>query len=60
MEHTSAPVFEQTAKTTEEEPQAGDALTLKASSSAVPKKAADATPVDAELLKHVRVPYLSL
>ena len=60
MEHTSAPVFEQTAKTTEEEPQAGDALTLKASTSSVPEKTADATPVDAGLLEHVSVPYLSL
>ena len=51
MEHTSAPVFEQTAKTTEEEPQAGDPLT-----SSVPEKAADATPVNAGLLEHVSVP----
>ena len=51
MEHTSAPVFEQIAKTTEEEPQAGDAST-----SSVPEKAADATSVDAGLLEHVSVP----
>ena len=56
MEHTSAPVFEQTAKTTEEEPQVGDTLTLKASTSSVPEKTADATPVDAELLNHVSIP----
>ena len=47
MEHTSAPVFEHTARTTEEEPQAGDAPTLKASTSSVPKKNADATSEDA-------------
>ena len=56
MEHTSAPVFEQTAKTTEEEPQEGDALTLKASTSSMPEKTAEATPVDAGLLEHVSVP----
>ena len=55
MEHTSAPVFEQAAKTTEEEPQAGDALTLKASTSSVPEKTADATPANAGLLEHVSV-----
>ena len=55
MEHTSAPVREQTAKTTEEEPRAGDVAALKASTSSVPEKADDATPVDAELLKHVSV-----
>ena len=54
MEHTSAPVFEQTA--TEEEPQAGDTLTLKASTSSVPEKTADATPVSAGLPEHVSVP----
>ena len=56
MEHTSAPVFEQTAKATEEEPRAGDASTLKASTSSVPEKTADATSVDAGLLEHVSVP----
>ena len=55
MEHTSAPVFEQTAKTTEEEPRADDASTLKASISSVPEKATDATSVDAGLLEHVSV-----
>ena len=55
MEHTSAPVFEQTARTTKEEPQVGDASTLKASTSSVPKKTADATSVDAGLLEHVSV-----
>ena len=55
MEHTSAPVFEQTARTTEEEPQAGDASTLKASTSSVPKNA-DATSEDAGLLEHVSIP----
>ena len=57
MEQTSAPEFEQTAKTIEDEPpQAGDNLTLKASTSSVPEKTADATPVDAELLNHVSIP----
>ena len=55
MEHTSAPVSEQTAKITDEEPQAGDALTFKASTSSVPKKNADATSEDAGLLEHVSV-----
>ena len=55
MEHTSAPMIEQTAKTTGEEAQASDALALKASTSSVPEKAADATPVDAGLLEHVSV-----
>ena len=55
MEDTSAPVFEQTAKATEEEPRAGDASTLKASTSSVPEKTADATSVDAGLLEHVSV-----
>ena len=48
MEHTSTPAFEQTAKATEEEPQAGDASTLKASTSSVPEKTADATSLDAD------------
>ena len=60
MEHTSAPMIEQTAKTTGEEAQAGDALALKASTSSVPEKAADATPVDAGLLEHVSVLRLVL
>ena len=55
MEHTSAPMIEQTAKTTGEDALAGDALALKASTSSVPEKAADATPVDAGLLEHVSV-----
>ena len=55
MEHASVPVFEQTARTAEE-PLAGDALTLKASTSSVLEKTADATPVDAGLLEHVSVP----
>ena len=55
MEHTSAPMIEQTAKTTGEEALAGDALALKTSTSSVPEKAADATPVDAGLLEHVSV-----
>ena len=54
MEHTSAPVFEQSAKATEE-PQAGGAWTLKASTSSVPEKTANATPVNADLLDHVSV-----
>ena len=56
MEHASAPMFEQTVKATEEEPQADDTLTLKASTSSVPEKAAGATPEDAGLLEHVSVP----
>ena len=55
MEHTSAPMIEQTAKTTGEEAQAGDALALKTSTSSVPEKTADATPADAGLLEHVSV-----
>ena len=55
MENTSAPVFEQTAKTTEEDPRAGGAWTLKALTSSVSEKTADATPVNAGLLDHVSV-----
>ena len=60
MEHTSAPMIEQTAKTTGEEAQAGDALALKASTSAMPERSADATPGDAGLLEHVSVLRLVL
>ena len=56
MEHASVPMFEQTTEATKEEPQADDALTLKASTSSVPEKAADATPEDAGLLEHVSIP----
>ena len=59
MEHTSAPVFEQSAKATEEL-QAGGAWTLKASTSSMPEKTADAAPVDAEVLDHVSVRSLVL
>ena len=55
MEHTSAPMIEQTARTTGEEALAGDVLALKASTSAMPERAADATSVDAGLLEHVSV-----
>ena len=48
-------MIEQTAKTTGEEAQAGDALALRTSTSSVPEKTADATPADAGLLEHVSV-----
>ena len=48
-------MIEQAAKMTGEDPQAGDALALKSSTSSVPKKTADATPADTGLLKHVSV-----
>ena len=60
MEHNSDAVFGRAMEAAEEEPEAGVALTLKTSTSSRPEKAADATPVDAELLEHVSVPYLSL
>ena len=60
MEHNSNAVFERATEAVQEEPEAGVALTLKASTSSRPKKTANATPADAELLEHVSVPYLSL
>ena len=53
-------MIEQTAKATGEETQAGDALALKASTSAMPERSADATPVDAGLREHVSVLRLLL
>jgi len=53
MEHTSAPSVELALQATGEYAQAGDSLTLKASTSFVPKGAADATPSDAGLTDHV-------
>ena len=51
MEHNSDAVFGRATEAAEEEPEAGVALTLKTSTSSKPEKAADATPVDAELLR---------
>ena len=59
MEHNSDAVFERAAETVEEEPEAGAALTRKASTSSRPEKDANASPADAELLEHVSVPCLS-
>ena len=53
-------MIKQTAKTTGEEAQAGDALALKTSTSSVPEKTADVTPADAGLLEHVSVLSLVL
>ena len=59
MEHNSNAVFERATEAVEEEPEAGVALTLKASTSSRPEKDASASPADAELLEHVSVPCLS-
>ena len=59
MEHNSDAVFERAAETVEEEPEAGAALTCKASTSSRPEKEGNASPADAELLEHVSVPCLS-
>ena len=48
-------MIEQTVRTPGEEALAGDVLALKALTSAVPERPADATPVDAGLLEHVSV-----
>ena len=53
-------MVERTAQTAREEPQTGDTLTMDTLTPSVPKKTADATPVDDGLLDHVSVRSLVL
>ena len=53
-------MVERTAQTAREEPQTGHTLTTDTSTPSMPKKTADATPVDAELRDHVSVRSLVL
>jgi hypothetical protein len=55
VEHTSAPVVEQTAQTATEEPPAGDTLAVDTATPSMPEKTVDATPADAGLLEHVSI-----
>ena len=53
-------MVERTAQTAREEPQTGYTVTMDTSTPSVPKKTADAAPVDAGLLEHVSVLSLVL